>query len=241
MSKPPRLSRSGIDYLDYAWNPYSGCRNQPAGICGPFKCWAETITGRFKHHYPNGFEPTCYVWALESPLHFKKPSRIGVAFMGDLFGDWMFDDTPIFGFSGEGTHRLIRNIVGRCFWHTFIFLTKCPWNLPKWNPWPANCQVGVTVTNHTQLENAYLLSHVEAKVKFLSIEPLLERLGLIDIRKDFVQGVIIGAQTGPGAVKPRIAWIEEITEAADRAGAKLFYKENLLKLYPELPRRQEIP
>jgi len=81
MNKTPRLSRSGIEYLDYVWNFESGCTN------GCPYCYARKIVHRFPDHYPTRFEPTIYPEALLSPLYIKKPSIIGCCYMGDLFDD----------------------------------------------------------------------------------------------------------------------------------------------------------
>ncbi len=92
MMNRARLSKSGIEYLDYAWNFYSGCYHKQIGICRVDKCWAEGITKRMAHNYPAGFNPAIYPEAFVSPVHLRKPSIIGCAFMGDLFGDWVNPD-----------------------------------------------------------------------------------------------------------------------------------------------------
>ena len=177
MTKTPRLSVSGIEYLDYVWNFFSGCHNWQNGVCPVGKnCWAKKLTERFKSHYPNGFEPTFYPEAFLSPLYLKKPARIGVCFMGDLFGDWV-DPWMEVVFRNEGGYIVYEGslrdhvfmTIESCPQHTFLFLTKCPQNLIKWSPFPKNCQVGVSACNQTQSDSAlqYLLN-VEAKVKFLS-------------------------------------------------------------------------
>jgi len=236
MNRTPRLSKSGIEYLDYVWNFYSGCHNWENGICSVGKdCWAKKITQRFPSHYPNGFEPTFYPEAFLSPLHLKKPSVIGCAFMGDLFGDWVnYTDE-----NGTVTPKnIVYPIIERCPQHTFLFLTKCPWNLAKWSPFPDNCWVGVSATNKGMVINAvnHLLNHRIAKTQFISIEPLLE-WNLRDksyplassISKKDLDWVIIGAQTKP-TVYPKIEWVQEIVEAADKAGVKVFLKDNLRPL-----------
>ena len=156
MNKHPRLSKSGIEYLDYVWNFYSGCRHKEQGKCPPVPCWAEELAHRFKDHYPNGFAPTFYPEALLSPLALKKPARIGVCFMGDLFGDWVNPKIYIGNIdfhieTGEGKQVLNSNkslresifdIVEVCSKHTFVFLTKNPAGMKAWSPFPDNCEVG---------------------------------------------------------------------------------------------------
>jgi len=239
----PRLSKSGIEYLDYAWNFYSGCLNGQNGVCPVGEsCWAKKITERFKSHYPNGFEPTFYPKAFLSPLSLEKPSRIGVCFMGDLFGDWVDPDMDS-GFvrAPEMPHLTLRKIVfhaiGYCPQHTFLFLTKNPAGYLRWGKFPNNCWLGTSLTGLEQ--DFYLrvkaLQDIQATVKFISFEPLLTCIGLPNryptefLFADGISRVIIGSQTKPYR-PPEVAWVKEIVEAADKAGAKVFLKENLRPL-----------
>lgn len=115
----------------------------------------------------------------------------------------------------------------------FIFLTKCPENLPK--KFPDNCWVGVSATGAEMFyDAAWNLSTVKAKVKLISFEPLLAQTKL-DPRDAIWTGInwlIIGLQT-PFSKKtaPRIEWVKEIVDAADRAGIPVFLKDNLEKLF----------
>jgi protein gp37 len=117
---------------------------------------------------------------------------------------------------------------------TFIFLTKCPQYLPK--EWPDNCWVGVSVCNDKMLDIAVdKLEDIQAKVKIISFEPLLEHLTLSLEYTFYYSGVswaIIGCQT-PYSPKtaPRKVWIEEIIEAADKANIPVFLKDNLFSLF----------
>jgi len=116
--------------------------------------------------------------------------------------------------------------------HRFYLLTKQPQNLIKFSPFPDNCWVGVTVTNPNQLAHAINgLALVEAKVKYYSFEPLLERMightePLHPNHLADIQWVIIGAQTKPYK-PPEWDWVREIIEACDKAGASIFLKDNL--------------
>jgi hypothetical protein len=204
MNKLIRLSHSGIEYFNdvkgspgYVWNFYSGCRHQAAGICPPILCWAETITRRFRDHYPNGFEPTFYPEAFLSPLFLKKPSHIGVCFMGDLFGDWINprgdfrlsylqaeqrliqpDGTSLVIADADNPNisllALIKYVINSCPQHTFVFLTKNPDGMVPWSPFPNNCEIGTSVTNPKELvERSTRMTGIVATVKWCSLEPLL--------------------------------------------------------------------
>ena len=188
MNKLIRLSPTGIEYGDYAWNFASGCGNNLDGKCkgGGFRCWAYSITQRFEDHYPNGFNPTIYPEALLSPLYLKKPSRILCVFMGDLFWDCPeFDPDRRFvlpescsGWIDMGSLKsIIYQVIEACPHHTFLFLTKQPQNLATWSPFPDKVQLGVSATNQHQFDEAVkYLKKVKASVKFISFEPLLERI-----------------------------------------------------------------
>lgn len=231
MNKTPRLSKSGIEYLDYSWGVFSGCHNLEFGICPVKACWAKSITTRFSNHYPNGFKPTFYYEALESPRYIKKPSRIGVGWVGDVIG------------YGHEYRELIFNLIETCPQHTFLFLTKNSENLAKWSPFPSNCWVGVSATNREQfLKATNGLNGIEARVKFLSLEPLLGHITYDAYRLiNTVNLAIIGQQT-PIRPKttPKLEWIEEIEEAADRVGIPVFEKNNLASLFKR-PLKQDLP
>ena len=148
-------------------------------------------------------------------------------------------------------------------YHRFYLLTKQPQNLIKFSPFPDNCLVGVTATKTIQYtEAAYWLKEIEAKVKFISFEPLLERIAPKawpwqlfpeGNPKGICDWLIIGACTGTledtrtakhyhqdltpkfwgrkWTLQPRIEWLQEIVEAADKAGVKVFLKDNLMPLF----------
>ena len=130
--------------------------------------------------------------------------------------------------------------IKACPQHRFYFLTKCPQNLPQFSPFPPNAWVGVSATNQAMHNEAIVcLEAIDAQVKYISYEPLLERIeanyaydfsGLDYVLIDFV---IIGAQTQPYRA-PAIGWVREIVRAADEAGAKVFLKDNLKPLLGQL-------
>jgi len=242
MNKLIRLSKTGIEYGDYAWNFVSGCGNNIDGKCksGDFNCWAYSITQRFGEHYPNGFKPTAYPEAFVSPIYLKRPSRILCAFMGDLF--WFNPEEKIEAMMPSQKASIRMNLKGwifttirQCPQHTFLFLTKQPQNLPQWSPFPDNCWVGVTATDAKSFLMAGRgLEQIEAKVKYISLEPFLDYIGGLWLQEWLESGVginqlIIGAQTKPYK-PPKIERVEEIVRACDKAGVAVFLKDNLKPL-----------
>jgi len=222
MNKTPRLSKSGIEYLNYSWGIWSGCRNIQRGICPVNSCWAKGIATRFKPLYPNGFEPTFYPLALDSPKYLKKPSIIGVGWVGEVIG-----------YAPPAVRIAICDAIKHCPQHTFLFLTKNPEKLIEWE-FPDNCWVGVTCTTSQQLYNSwgYMLP-VKTKDKYISFEPLLERIDA-SLKNIFymagINWVIIGAQTKPYK-PPKIEWVQKIVQACRMVGVPIFLKNNLEPLF----------
>jgi len=227
VNRAPRLSRSGIEYIDFSWGIFSGCRNLELGICPVKACWAKGISLHYPKLYPDGFEPHYYPEAINSPLHLKKPSRIAVGWVGDIIGYGLEYRDEIF------------DTILNCPQHTFLFLTKNPENLTNWGDFPPNCDVGVTATNTRMIIKAgKTLEGIVARVKYISIEPFFEwQHGNTEfiatmLQKWGINWLIIGAQTRP-TVMPKIEWVREIVEAADKAGVKVFLKENLRSLFTD--------
>ena len=158
--------------------------------------------------------------------HGVKPKGIFPCDMSDLFG---------IGIPEAWTWSVL-NLIKVCSQHRFYLLTKQPQNLLQWSPFPDNCWVGVTITSEDMINPAYWgLSKVKAKVKYLSIEPLLHWKTQAEhwsFRLDFIDWLIIGAQTKPYK-PPKIEWVKEIVEAADKAGIPVFLKDNLKPIIPQ--------
>ncbi len=244
MNNTPRLSKSGIEYLDYVWNFYSGCRHKQMGICQVDKCWAEGITKRMGHNYPTGFKPAFYPEAFVSPVHLKKPSIIGCAFMGDLFGDWVNPDEKFHATMPSGKASITMSLKGwifttirQCPQHRFLFLTKNPSGLVKWEKFPDNCWGGVTVTKPKFLLPALdALDSIQCSVRYLSIEPMLARFDVPDLSlllEGSVDWLILGSQTKPYK-PPKMVWIDEIVRACDKVRIPVFLKNNLQPLADEV-------
>lgn len=235
------MNRTKIEWTDYTWNPVTGCLNN----CS--YCYARKVANRFrskytansvlpKHdesnhelHHADPFYPRFWPSRIDDPASLRSEfNKIFVCSMGELFGDWIPEDWQ----------REVINVAETCTDQTFQFLTKQPQNLAKWNPWPDNAWVGATVTADGPMTTALTnLACVNAKVRFLSIEPLL---GAITMKshpiKGIVDWIIIGAQTNPYR-PPRTECVNEIIDAADKAGIPVFLKDNLSG--PE--RRREWP
>lgn len=193
-----------------------------------------------------------------------EPQGIFVCDMGDLFGK---------GIPEKWTERVLDEIWGNKGYDRFYLLTKQPQNLVKWSPFPDNCWVGVTATTFpAMIEATKWLAGVKAKVKYLSLEPLLDwdLYGVKTLpgrlwKHAGIAWLIIGACTGTAkdidllcdrqpdldvklqtvgnkfVALPKLQWVQEIVEAADKASIPVFLKTNLLPLFSEGEIRQEMP
>lgn len=152
------MQKTGIEWTDFTSNPIKGY----CPMACPY-CYSRKIYDRFKWDKTIRFVPE----ELEIWQKAKVGSKIFVGSMIELFGDWVKDSW-----------------LGEIFKHvryhpdlTFQFLTKQPQELPKWSPFPPNVYLGVSVTNQEMFDKAaHYLKVVDAKVKFLSFEPLLDHI-----------------------------------------------------------------
>ena len=207
------MNKTKIDWVDYSWNPVVGCCH------GCTYCWARRQNERFR--YVEDFsDPQFTPSRLEEPGRVKKPSRIFVVSMGDLFCDLVPDNW---------IHQVIHS-TERYMQHTFYFLTKNPQRYFRFE-FPPHCHLGCTITSdqdeqreRLQYLYRYKLLH-RAHPCFVSIEPLLGTVYLTWMLKK-MDLVIVGAQTGPGATKPHPDWIESIRHH------NIYYKENINPFLP---------
>ena len=161
-------TKTGIEWTDKTWNPTTGCNKVSPGCK---HCYAEEITRRFRSTFPNGFAFTLHEERLEQPKSWKKPSRIFVNSMSDLFHEQM----PL------SYLEKIFEVMSDCPQHVFQILTKRAERLSEVAPylyWPDNVWIGVSVENQKYTYRIDHLREVDAKVRFLSCEPLL---GPIDL------------------------------------------------------------
>jgi protein gp37 len=232
-----------IDYVDWSWNPVTGCLKK----CS--YCYANRVAwGRTKSLYlanphviagdpADPFAPRWWPGRMDEPRKLKKPARIFVTDMGDLFGPWM--STPGIYDIGWATRVSVMETVKACPQHTFLFLTKFPENLPQ-EGWPENCWVGVTATRQRTMIGAVThLSMIKAPVKFLSGEPLLgswgDDLRMLMANLQGIDWVILGAQTKWPPKRTEWPWIMGVLEACARNGIPLWMKDNINDGWPDFP------
>ncbi len=210
-------TRSSIEWTESTWNPLTGCNKISPGCK---HCYAERMALRLQAmgqpNYANGFKLTLHEGALELPLTWKKPQVIFVNSMSDLF----HKDVPA---------EFILNVfdvMRRASWHTFQVLTKRSDRLLKMNDqieWPANVWMGVSVENKDYAFRIDHLRQTAARVKFLSLEPLLGPLPKLNLRG--IDWVIVGGESGPGARPIDEEWVIDIRDQCRRARVPFFFKQ----------------
>lgn len=234
------MNKTNIEYGDCSWNFYPGCLHKPQGICKVERCWAEGMSKRQRQDF---HKPHLIIERLLEPLSRRKPAKILVNFMGDLFGDWIDPEQKVHSVMPLGKASITMSLKGwifttikQCPQHTFLFLTKRPQNLQQWSLFPDNCFVGETLTGKEAdfYKRIEYLQNIEAKVKYISFEPLLSTTGYPErlpsrFLFDGISWVIIGSQTKPYN-PPKIEWVKEIVDACDKAGIPVFLKDNLTPL-----------
>lgn len=205
---------TGIEWTDKTWNPTTGCSKVSPGC--KF-CYAETITKRFPKTFTDGFNFTVHRDRLDEPKRWKKPSRIFVNSMSDLFHENMPLD-----FLAQ-----IFEVMADCPQHIFQILTKRHKRLLEIAQmdvlkWPPNVWMGVSVETQKYVERVDYLRKVPAAVRFLSCEPLL---GNIDLNLEGIHWVITGGESGPKHRPIKEEWVISIRDQCDEAGVAFFHKQ----------------
>lgn len=208
---------SGIEWTESTWNPVTGCTKVSPGCK---HCYAERMAERLQamgqRNYVDGFRLKLQPHMLELPLQWRKPQTVFVNSMSDLFHE---------GVPFEYI-RQVFEVMSRAHWHRFQVLTKRAERLAELAPrlpWPPNVWMGVSVEIEKYRWRIDALRSTDAKIKFLSLEPLLGPLHDLDL--DRIDWVIVGGESGPKAraVDPR--WVTDLRDQCRRASVPFFFKQ----------------
>jgi len=213
-------ARTAIAWTDATWNPVSGCSHVSPG-CD--HCYAERMSLRFG--WSGGTWEARYAGEivrlhperLTQPQHWRRPRRIFVPSMGDLFHPRVPD-----AFIAQ-----VLDVMIRTPWHTYQVLTKRPNRMARlWaEGLPPHIWVGTTCEDQARAAfRLPALLQVPARVRFVSAEPLLERLDLTPWLPD-LQWLIVGAESGPGARPCDVDWVRSLRDQATVAGVPFFLKQ----------------
>jgi protein gp37 len=215
-------ANSPIEWTDATWNPVRGCTMVSPGCT---HCYAATFAERFRgvpgHPYEQGFDLRLVPEKLTEPLQWAAPKRVFVNSMSDLF----HVGVPDLFIAGVTSVMLAAN------WHTFQVLTKRADRMAELLRGPLrsaaelpNVWWGVSVEDRKYgLPRIDRLRDTPAAVRFLSIEPLLEDLGEIDLSG--IHWVIVGGESGPGARPMDAGWVRSIRDQCAAAGVKFWFRQ----------------
>jgi protein gp37 len=203
------MNKTKIEWTDYSWNPITGC------LHGCWYCWAKRMFTRFH----KSFEPTFYPERLEELKKLKKPAKVFVCSVSDLFATWT---------KPEWRNAVLNEIHKPEYNHlTFQLLTKNPERIPAGFESKENIWVGTTITFQGEMTNARNLIENWGGIKFLSLEPLLGNIEIpIEILKK-IQWIIVGKLTGSKKVKLENWWVNNIIDSARVFNIPIFLKNNL--------------
>ena len=213
---------SAIEWTDATWNPVRGCTKISPGCT---HCYAETFAERFRgvvgHPYEQGFDLRLVPEKLSEPLKWRAPKAVFVNSMSDLF----HEDVPV------AYIEQVARVMEMANWHTYQVLTKRAERMRDllngslaFAGALAHVWWGVSVENQAHgLPRIDLLRAAPVKIRFLSVEPLLEDLGEVNL--EGIHWVIVGGESGPGARPMQKDWVLKIQEQCARAGVPFFFKQ----------------
>lgn len=237
-------AKTGIEWTDKTWNPVTGCHKVSPGCA---HCYAEAVTQRFGHNGGKFDEVVLHPDRLDQPLRWRKPSRVFVNSMSDLF----HKDVP------RDFIRKVFAVMALSPEHTFQVLTKRPeemvgfmtsdcnrefvlnlgsdsrpifqtepgvYTTRKYSgQWPIpNVWLGVSVESQAYTPRIDLLRQCPAAVRFLSCEPLL---GPLDLNLAGIHWVIVGGESGAGCRPIKEEWVRSIRDQCQSAGVAFFFKQ----------------
>jgi protein gp37 len=210
-------AKSQIEWTGSTWNPLTGCSKVSPGC---INCYAERLSKRLKAmgqaNYRNEFQLTLHEDALNLPLRWKKPQNIFVNSMSDLF----HNEVPL-----EFIQKAF-DVMGKASWHQFQVLTKRSERLLELNEyltWSSNIWMGVSVENKYYIHRIDHLRKTNAKIKFISFEPLLGPIHEVDL--DGIDWVIAGGESGPKSRPMNSEWVLEIRDHCTVRNIPFFFKQ----------------
>ena len=213
---------SKIEWTDATWNPVRGCTKISPGCK---HCYAETFAERFRgvkgHPYEQGFDLRLVPGKLGEPLKWRAPKMIFVNSMSDLFHDLVPDSYIV----------AVARVMVAAKWHTYQVLTKRSERLRAllntklgFAAEQPHIWWGVSVEDRKYgLPRIEDLRNTRAAVRFLSVEPLLEDLGKVNLRG--VDWMIVGGESGAGARPMKKEWVLQLRDQCERNGIPFFFKQ----------------
>ena len=213
--------KTAIEWTDATWNPVTGCTKISPGCDN---CYASRFSERFRgvpgHPFENGFDLTLRAERLLQPLEWKRPRMIFVNSMSDLFHK-------------EVPNEYISSVfttMENADWHIYQVLTKRSSLMQKFineryrkEKAPVHIWFGVSVENARGVSRLAHLQNTNARIRFLSIEPLIAPVGKLNLKG--IDWVITGGESGPGARPIDPKWVIEIRNQCVKAKVAFFFKQ----------------
>jgi len=215
-------ANSAIEWTDATWNPVRGCTKISPGCK---HCYAETFAERFRgvkgHPYEQGFDLRLVPDKLAEPLRWRASKMIFVNSMSDLFHDAIPDNYIV----------AVAQVMVAAKWHTYQVLTKRPERLRtllntklRFAAEQRHIWWGVSVEDKKYgLPRLEDLRNTKADVRFLSVEPLLEDIGKLDLRG--IDWMIVGGESGAGARPMKKEWVLPLRDQCKRSRVPFFFKQ----------------
>jgi len=210
-------ANSAIEWTEATWNPLTGCTKISPGCKN---CYAERMSKRLEAmgqpNYSAGFSLSFHEHVLGLPLMWNKPQMVFVNSMSDLFHEQVPDEfiMKVFDVMRNASH------------HRFQVLTKRSGRLKEIDEllnWSENIWMGVSVENKDYTYRINNLRRTSARIKFLSLEPLLGPIPKLDLEN--IDWVIVGGESGPKARPLKSEWAVDIRDQCQKAGVPFFLKQ----------------
>lgn len=223
-------AKSHIEWTDSTWNPVTGCEVVSPGCKN---CYAKVFAERWRnipgHPYEQGFDLRLWPERLDLPLRWKEPRRIFVNSMSDLFHESIPD---------EFISQVFQTMI-RAEQHVFQVLTKRSERMRDWTCTnfrspnrssdkpilPKNIWLGVSVENQTFTRRIPDLLQAPARVRFLSIEPMIGPIHLSSASLRGIHWIIVGGESGPNARPMKQEWVKAIQLQCEHGGVPFFFKQ----------------
>ncbi len=221
---------SMIEWTDETWNPVTGCSRVSPG-CD--HCYMFALYPRLKAMGVHGYETVpddvrLLPERLGAPLSWKKPRRVFVNSMADVFH-------PSVPFSFVDEMFSVMDEAASKHGHVFQVLTKRPGRAVAWwqrrrqlltDDWPPNVWIGTSVESQKYAPRLTVLARLPAPIRFVSAEPLLERIDLSPwLSVGTLQWVIVGGESGPCARGMSLNWVRALRDQSTKVGVPFFLKQ----------------
>ena len=211
-------NKSQIEWTNSTWNVITGCDKVSPGCKN---CYAERVATRLQKmgvkKYANGFGLKIHLDVMDYPFKIKQPKMIFVNSMSDLFHEKLSFDFI----------KKIFDVMEKANWHQYQILTKRNERLKEFGKYfgkfPNNVWIGVSVENSLFKKRIDDLKTIDAKIHFLSLEPLLGPLGKLDLND--IEWIIVGGESGPNYRECKIEWVREIRDQCINDNTPFFFKQ----------------